>query len=46
MIDQYTPYEGPSVANPNNRKLLVFDQKLGGSHFLFCSYFISNIKEQ
>ena len=28
----YMPYEGPSLANQNSRKLEVYDRKLDGNH--------------
>ena len=35
----YTPYEGPSLANQNCRKLGVFDWKLEGNDPIFYYYF-------
>ena len=32
---QYTPYEGPSLADQNSRKLGVFNRKLEGSHSIY-----------
>ena len=34
-----TPYEGPSPANSNSRKLKVLGQKWEGIHSLFYCYF-------
>ena len=34
-MHRYTPYEGPSLANHNSRKLGVFGRKLQGSHSPF-----------
>ena len=39
MHKDYTPYEGPTLANQNSRKLVVFDRKLDGSHSLYAKYF-------
>ena len=35
----YMLSEGPKIANQNNRKLGVFDQKGKGSHCLFLCYY-------
>ena len=40
----YTPYEGPNLANQENRKLVVFDRKLEESYSLYYDVLL-NINE-
>ena len=37
-FDHIRLIKDPCVANQNSWKLVVFDRKLDGRHFLFCSF--------